>query len=354
MNELFSTWHPLLDRVAGNKKLARLKSRFKEFKVTTAGPGALHKIVYGNETYAANRRQNFLKGNQYATRFIYDFAIPAIDIAETAGSPDMVKDLVKQYPESALMELKEWVAAQIARGAASSGSLANAGGLDGLVTLNGQQDYTPATDARDGVFMPAAAASQTQTVFGIPMQGAVSLPTTGWYHQYQNISAFGVNGREKWRKCRDDANSQGGGKSLGGEIDLLLTDPQTYQNYVNDLDEHVEVAVVKNDHTPAGIRTGTKFGNADVFSEIAIDLSDTTSFTTATTRAGMTYLLNSKEWDGFCLGEDDKMETKGFFSFRGPTRIPDQDAWRWEIINHWNIFCRQLRNQGLVTGGATA
>jgi hypothetical protein len=199
--------------------------------------------------------------------------------------------------------------------------------------------------------MPAAAASQTQTVFNVPMQGAASSPTTGWYHQYNHVDSFTVNGIQKWRRTRDDANRQGGKAS--GVVDLILCDSAQYANYQTNLDEHVETAQVVEDHVPSKIRAGMKFGAADVFDESAIDLSDTTSFTTATTRSGVAYFLNTSQWDGFCLGEDEKMETKGFFSFRGPTRVPDQDAWRWEIINHWNIFCRQLRNQGLVTGGAT-
>lgn len=351
MNELFTMYHPLLERVAGRKQFPKAKGRYKEFKVNTGGPGAVHKIVSGNEVYSAQRRQNILKGDQFATRFIYDFAIPAVDIAETSGSPDMVKSLIKHYPEAAIAELYEWVAAQIARGAGSSGAIAGAGGLDGLTTLNGNQDYTPNTTARDGVFQALAAGSQTNTVFNLPMSGASSNPTTGWYHQYGNISAFGVNGIETLRTVRDKANVQGGKAS--GEVDLALMDEATYQNYQNHLDSFVTVAAVKNDHTPGGIRSGLKFGNVDVFPEPAIDLSDTTSFTTSTWRAGVTYLLNTGEWEGFCLGADDKMETKGFFSIRGYTRIPDMDAFRWEIVNHWNIFCRQLRNQGLVTGGAT-
>lgn len=351
LNETFTKWHPFLDRVAGPKKqLKKAKGRYHEFKVITSGPGAATQISTGTEQFGTGRTQNTVKGNAFGTRFIYHFAIPGLDLAETAGNPDMIKSLVKEYPEQGLAHLKELVVAQMVRGAGSSGSLTAAAGLAGLCTLNGQQDYTPAGTALDGVFMPAAPASQTQTVFGIPMQGAAASPTTGWAHQYQDINSFAVDGREKLRLARNTANKQGG--SASGIVDLMLGDAASFANYESDLDAHVETASVKDDHVPAKIRSGIKFGDADFFDEDAIDLTDTTSFTTATTRNGVIYGLNMSQWDGFRFGDDEKMETKGFFSFRNGTRIPDMDAWRFEIVNHFQIFCTQLRNQFLVTGGA--
>lgn len=351
LNELFTQWHPLLDKIVKGKRFPKAKGHYRQFRVVTGGPGAGRKIQFGNELLASTRRQNYKLGDQYASRSIYLFDIPGIDMAQVSGDKAAMKALIKTYPESALNDVYELLASQVARAAGSSGSSANAGFLDGMLTLNGDQDYTPDSGAaRDGVFQFAAPASQTNTVFGVAMQGAAS-GTTGWYHQFGQVTSFAVNGREVMRKVRDDANSQGGKTS--GEVDLLLGDPQSYQNYLNDLDEHVETVVVKGDHTPAAIRSGTKFGNADFFSEVAIDITDTTSFSTAAAQAGVIYNLNSGEWDGFALGEDDKMETKGLFSFRGPTRVPDMDAWRFELVNYWNIYCRQLRNQGVVVGSAT-
>jgi hypothetical protein len=349
LNDMFTEWHPLLDKIVKGKRLSKVKGLYKEFKISIGGAGSTVKLDYGDEQLAAGRRDIVEKGEVRASRFIHLFDITGTDIAEASGTPAGIKELIRQYPEQSLAELHEDIAAQIARGAGSSGDLARAAGLNGLCTLNGIQDFTIKGTAYDGVFQFAAPASQTNTVFGIPMQGAAS-GISGWHHKYGLVTSFGSNGRETMRKVRDDANAAGG--KMQGKIDLLLGDPQSYQNYVNDLDEHVQVVAVKNDHTPAAIREGVKFGDADFFPEIAIDLSDTTSFSSAVSQSGVLYMLNSTMWDGFTHGDDESMETKGFFSLRGPTRVPDKDAWRWEIVNHWNIFCRSLRNQGLVAGSA--
>jgi hypothetical protein len=351
LNELFTLWHPLLDTIVKNRRFELAKGNYREFRILSGGPGAGTKLLNGDELLSSQRRQNYSKGNQYASRSIYLFDIPGKDMAEVSGSPEAVKALIRRYPESALQDVHELLSGQIARGSGSSGQEARAAFLDGVTTLNGLQDYNPDGTARDGVFMAAAPASQTQTVFGVPMRGAASNPISGWYHQYNTISSFGLNGREQWRKTRDDANAQGG--KMMGKVDLILTDPQQYQNYQQSLDEHVETVTVTNDHVPSAIREGIKFGPATVFSEQAIDISDTTSFSTAATQAGVAYFINTAMWEGFHLGEDDSMETKGLFSFRGPMRVPDLDAWRWEIVNYWNIYAIQLRNQGFVTGGAT-
>ncbi len=203
------------------------------------------------------------------------------------------------------------------------------------------------------MFQPLAAGSQTNTVFNLPMSGAAASPTTGWEHQFGQITTFGTDGLETLRETRDTAERKGA-KTSGG-IDLLLGDPASYENYVNTLDTFYQsTAVVKDDHVNENVRDGVMFGKAKFYAEDAIDISDTTSYTSAATRSGVIVGLKTSDWSLFKMGKDDKMETKGFFSFRGPTRVPDLDAWRWEIILHFNLFCRQLRTQFLVCGGSVA
>ena len=350
LNEFFTMSHPLLDKIVKGARLAKAGGAYIEFRVVTGGPGGGVKLTYGDEVIPAQRRQNYTKGLQRASRSVYSFDVPGKDLAEMGSDPAAMNAVIKRYPVNAVDEMNEYLAAQIARGAGSSGAIAGAAFFDGITTLNGLQDYTPDGTAIDGVFMAAAPASQTQTVFNIPMRGASSNPVTGWYHQFGQITSFGAIGRETWRLARDTANQQG--SKMMGQVDLVLVDPQQYQNYLNDLDEHVETVTVTNDHTPAAIREGVKFGSADVFAEPAIDLSDTTSFSTAATQAGVAYFLNSKAWEGMSLGGSG-MESGGFFDIENYVKVPDQDVWRWQIINHWNIYCTQLRNQAFVVGGAT-
>ena len=308
--------------------------------------------MYGDELLASTRRDTYRDGNQYADRSIYHFDIPGLLLADVSGNKEALKNIVKQYPINAMSDANESLARQIARGASSAGS-DDAGHTfwRGITTLNGIQDYYPRGNTRDGVFQAAAKGSQTNTVFGLEMSGGATDPTTGWYHQYGSISSFSVNGLEVMRKVRGDANREGGKGRKG--IDLVLGDPQSFHNYQNELGTFVETVTVTDDHIGADIREGIKFGKADFFPEDAIDISDTTAFSDAAWQAGVMYLLASEDWDGFRMGNDDKLETKGLFHMREVGRVPNQELFRWELVNDWNIFCRQLRTQGLILGGAT-
>lgn len=350
LHDFFTSSHPLLDKVVKGQRLEKAGGPYVEFRVVTGGPGGGVKLTYGDEIIPATRRQNYTKGLQRASRSVYTFDIPGKDLAEMGTNPDAMAAVINRYPVNAVDEMNEYLAAQIARGAGSSGAVAGAAFLDGIITLNGIQDYTPDGTAVDGVFMAATPALQTNTVVNIPMRGAASNPIAGWYHQFGQITSFEAVGRETWRLVRDTANQQG--SKMMGQIDLILTDLQQYENYLNDLDEHVETVTVVNDHVPGAIREGCKFGFADVFSEPAIDLSDQTSFSSTATQAGVAYFLNSKSWRGLSLGGSG-MESGGFFDIEGYTKVPDQDVWRWQIVNHWNLYPVQLRNQGFVVGGAT-
>lgn len=350
LNEQFTAWHPMIERVVKGQRFELAKGRYWEFRVVTGGPGRAVQISHGGVVIPAVRRQNYTKGRQDASRIIYPFDIPMLDVAEVSGNKDALRALIKTYPESAISDVYEGISRQIARGTGGSGSVADDAGYQGIVTLNGDQDYFPdGVTGRDGVFQPLAAGSQTNTVFELGLSGAAS-PTTGWEHQYAHITAFPSDGREQMRDVYWAAGRKGNKFEEG--IDLIIGDPASYANYLADLDEHVETVEVKNDHVPGAIRKGVKFLDADFFAEEAIDISDTTSFSSAAMQSGVMYFLCTKTWEGRRLGSDDKMETKGMFSMRGPTRVPDMDAYRWEIVNHWNFHCNELRKNGLVTGGA--
>lgn len=353
LNEQFTSWHPLFERMVKNQQFQQAKGRKIEFRIVTGGPGQMTPVHYGGEQIPRVRRQNYALGEQYMARMIYSFIIPGKDIAEVSGNKDALKSLVQTYPESAVSDVYEIQSRQFARGASSAGTEPNTGSdASGLVTLNGSQDYYPdgPASASDGVFQALAAGAQTNTVFGRPMSGAGTNPTTGWEHQYGHITAFALNGRRTMQDVKRAADKKGNKFEKG--VDLLLGDEASFANYVDSLDDHVETVAVVDDHIPAKIRDGVKFMGADFFSESDIDLSDTTAFSNASMQTGVIYELCTPTWEGRRMGGDDAMETKGMFSMRGPVRIPDMDAWQWEIINHFNIYCRELRKNGLVTGGA--
>lgn len=353
MSEQFTSWHPLIERVHKAQQFQQAKGRKVEFRIVTGGPGQMTPVNFGGEQIPRVRRQNYTLGEQFMSRSLYSFIIPGKDLAEVSGDKDAMKSLIQAYPESAVSDVYEILSRQIARGASSAGTEPNPGSdASGYTTLNGDQSYYPDGPASttSGVFQPLAPGSQTNTVFGRPMSGAAVNPTPGWEHQYGHITNFALNGRKTMQDVKRAADRKGNKFERG--VDLLIGDEASFANYVESLDDHVETVAVVDDHVPAKVRDGVKFMGADFFSESDIDLTDTTAFTSALMQSGVIYMLCTPTWEGRRMGNDDSMETKGLLSMRGPIRVPDMDAWQWEIVNHFNMYCKELRKNGLVTGGA--
>ena len=58
-SELFTLWHPIMERVVkkGNIDRGTLKGPYKEFVVVTDGPGQVTQVLTGSEVIAGGRRQ---------------------------------------------------------------------------------------------------------------------------------------------------------------------------------------------------------------------------------------------------------------------------------------------------------
>ena len=67
---------------------------------------------------------------------------------------------------------------------------------------------------------------------------------------------------------------------------------------------------------------------------------------------GAIYFLKSDSWHLYTMGEDTGMETKGDFALRGPTKVPGQDAWEWEIVLAMQMYCDRLNANAVVDGTA--
>lgn len=352
--ELFTKAHPLLEKISKGGKVQKstLKSHKREFTIVNNGPGDVQGIKFGSESLSSVRRNLGVRGGEHGFRAIYHFDVPDKDLAECGGEQDYAR-IIENYPNLAVADFQERFSRQVARGSASSGSDASGTGMDGFTTLNGQQSYSPQGTARTGIFQAAAPTAQTNTVHDIPMAAAASSPTPGWYHQYSHINAFSIDGLKTLRTAINRANMEG--RTLeGGGVDLLLSDEGTFQNYLEAMDD--KVIVINELNNPASKyikRDGAKFGNADFYWDPAIDLTDTTSFSSATTtQLGVLYGLATAFWEFFTLAGNSQRASKGNWSAMPPVLLPDQDAWQYRIILHGNLMCRNLRHQVFVTGGA--
>ena len=335
-SELFVKWHPLLEKIllGGNMDRAALKGPKREFAVVTDGPGTVTHVATGTEIIAGGRSQNAHRGDVVAPRLIYAFDVPGKDLAEANGEMDLAR-ILQHYPELALADFHERISKQLGTG--------NGSGVGSFPTFNGNANFNPDGTARDGFFEFTAQASQTNIVHGLN-----PATVTGWTNQYEDITSFATNGRAQMRKAYFAASRQG--KTLG-PVDLMVGDEQSYLNYIEDLDDQVRVVKVEGDKSPALVRQGVKFLDADFYLDDSIDTSS--SLFSSAAQDGVIYGLKTPTWNLFTMGHDSSRETKGDFALRGPFRIPDQDIYRYELVLMMGLHTTQLRSNFVVTGGGT-
>jgi len=338
-SELFTLWHPLMEKVVlkGNMDKKALDGPYREFVVVQGGPGNVTQVTHGSEVIAGGRNQQAVRGNTYAPRLIYAFDVPGKDLAEANGKQDLAR-ILQHYPELGMLDFHERISDQLGTG--------NGSGVGGFPTLNGDTTYSPNGTARAGILEYKTPATQGNTVHGLS-----STTTTGWQNQYGEIASFAAGGRATMRKVYYACNRQGA--KVLGKCDLLLGDETSYLNYITDLDDQVRIvtpSTKEGDRAPEKIRDGVKFLDADFFLEESIDVS-AAEFTTAAASAGVIYFLNSATWHMYTLGHDSGKETKGNFATRGPFRIPEQDLFRYEIVLNMGLHTTSKRHNGVVTGG---
>lgn len=352
----FGEHHPFMERlVKGKVGRNKAEGPYKEFVVAQKAPGSYKAINQGDEVMNGQRRQGAVRGAEYAPRVIYYFDVPNIDLAEIDNAHRLA-DVISRYPELSMVNIAEDVSAQIARGAASAGVLStesNANDLAGLTTLNGDQSYTPkgaggVAGSRNGILLMKAIASQTETVHGLVSENGTS-GITGWYNQFYQMGSMFTDGLTTLRQAKARAEKER--SSFEGGIDLMLSDSLSFFNYLEEQDQKVRTATVKGDTVDLKPRDSIDFHGAEWCYDEAIDITDTTSFTSSGPQTGLIYMLNTKDWDIFTHGGS-KKETDGFFTFREVGRLPDQDAHRFEIVMHFNLYCRSRRSQAVVVGGA--
>lgn len=336
--EQFYQYHPVLEKVIlrGNIERSKHGGPYVEFPIVTNGPGQVTRIETGSEVYSSIRRTVGSRGRVYCPRMVYSFVIPGKDLAEAAGETAIAR-LIKVYPEAALMEFHEYIVGQFVNG---NGSTNN---VHGFMTLNGDTTFNASGTAEDGALEFAAPASQTDTVFNM-----AKATTTGWQNQYQNVSSFATNGRSQMRRVYWDASLQG---KQGGPVDVMLGDVVSFNNYYDDLDDQVRYQIQSGGEKGRAIRQGLMFQEAEFYVEPELDTTLTT-FDSSRRGNGVVYFLKSDTWHLYTQGEDTGMETKGDFAFRGPVKVPGQDAWEWEIVMAMQMYCDRLNANGVVDGTA--
>lgn len=347
--DFFTMNHPLLHRLLEkNINSEELQGLFVEFPVLTGGPGEGLTIRTGSEPIQSQRQSRLRKGREDAAYIMYHFVVPMKDIKDADHPMDFAK-LVDNYAEPAFAESNEMIAEQMVRGAATAGTSDFGGGFDGIVTLNGNSTYNPQGTARTGIFQFATQANQTGTVHSLPLHSATTNATRNWYNQYTHVNSFSQTGRFDLRRVIDRCNQQGG--KLSGNVDLLLSDDLSYQHYAESLDNQVVVAsVLEGDKGQGKVRQGLKFHEAVWFSELYIDLSDTTAFS-GNQLEGVVYAFTTADWYLTARGSAKK---KDFFEISEGIILPNQPLVQYRVESYMNPYCVNLRRQAAITGTANA
>ena len=335
-SETFTKWHPLLDAIVtgGNLSKKKLEGPSREFTVVTGGPGQVTHIQSGNEVINGGRKQLAVRGNEVAPRLIYAFDVPRKDMAEANGKQDLAK-LIKTYPERALHDFYEMLSQQLAVGD-------GANGVGGFLTLNGGATYSPDGTARQGLLEASATATANA------VHGLAGTTTPGWQNQFATTTGFSVDGvrkmREVYFKCQRE------GRVADGTVDMMFGDEVSFLNYMDSLQEHVRTGHIESTDGKNYGRQSIKFVDSDFYLEDSIDLTKFAATNSA--KDGCIYMLNSSSFEAFTLGQNASMEGKGFFDQGAPMRIPDLDAYRYELILYFGLHTVQRRANGIVTGTA--
>ena len=342
-SETFTKWHPAFDAIVKKGQKVTAKGPFREFALVPSGPGQITPILTGNEVIAGGRTMNSVRANTYAATMIYAYDVPGQDLREANGEMDLVQ-LIKRYPERAIMDFHERIAQQLVAG--------NGAGAGSFPTFNGNVTYDPkGLGARRGAFEYANAAAQTDTVFGVAKNSI-----TGWHNQYRDIASFAAEGRKQMRAAYYDASQEMA--NAEGDVDLLFGDRGSFDNYLEDLDDQVQIitpSTEAGDRAPSKLRQGAKFLGATFYSDQYIDVTSAAisqrGGVASPAANGLIYGIHSSTWHLYTMGHDSMMETKGDFAQRGPIRHPTQDMWRYEFVLSMGMYCDNLRCNFAVTGG---
>jgi hypothetical protein len=344
VQDLFWVKHPLLQAIFEQKAIEqhKLEGYKKTFVVYNQGPGNVTQIITGNETINGGRKNIGAKGEEESTRMIYAYDIPLSELDQVDGKMDIAK-LFQKYPVAAMDDFMLRINRQLCVGDGTD--------VGGFLTLNGNTTYAPQGTAKTGVFEYAAPASQNDTVFNLQKQGGAS-GVDGWYNQYGNITSFSSDGLRTLRDVYFKASQQGRAK---GNVSLGFCDLGTYSNYLATLEQFVRTpAGLQDDVVGKSFTEYVMFHNCKLYVDLDIDITDAL-FAATPAANGLAYLLHPASWKLFHYNAGKDQDGSGkpnLFRRRAPFRIPTKDMTRFESILDANIYCDNLRMNGVVTGGA--
>lgn len=337
--ETFLKFHPAFEQLIEHGSFRRTRGPFVEFVLVTNGPGSVTSIVTGEERINGGLTPAGHRGNEMCSTIVYAWDVPGQVFRDASDAGDLAQ-IIKDYPITGLSDFQNKLGRQLVMG--------NEPDMGTMFTLNGDATYNPRSlGARSGILEFAAPSAQVNTVHGIASNGVV-----GWYNQYGHIGSFAAEGKRKIRELFYACQAEG--KGTDGAPDVLLADAETFNNYVESMDDQVLYTTRAEGDKGAGgakdQRVGVPFFGAKMYRDESFDL---TAFTTTNAQSGMLYALNTKALTLIRQGGN-KETTPGDFSLRGPIRHTEYELYRWEYVSNMGLYTNKRRLHGAVSGGANA
>lgn len=338
--QLFDHYHPVISKILKKNGTPPVLDRaFTEFVLVPVSPERVTRMRHGTEIIKGGRRTGSVKGNSYAERIIYSYDVPIKMLADVSSKQELGR-IIEMYPLRSRINFMERIVRQIVMG--------NEPDMGGILTLNGEQQYDPDGNVRDGVFEFEDPANQTGSPFNVTKN---SIP--GWYHQRRHINGFDSEGRFRLRQAFYDCAEQG--TMMRGRVDCMIADRGTYDNYVAELEGLIAIDTKSITHDTAPgedeFRDGVPFdksGKVRMYSEQAIRLNE---FSSADAQDGVVYGLNSRTWHMFRKGGGQNT-TNGWFADKKVKEAERQEVLIHASVLHMGMYCDDLRRNFVVTGGA--
>lgn len=338
-SEMFLRYNPFFDLMwkSGKVQKRRLEGPYLEFAVMNDAPSVRQEIRHGNEYMPGGRVQDSVKGNEYAFFFIDYWDVPTKELDLVNGKQDMAR-IIDAYPKASLGKVYRDFSEQILSGGVT--------GMSGIVTFNEDQNYVGDGGTRKGIFEFAAISAQTNTAHNISTS-----TYSGWGNQYDSISSYATDGRQTLREVFWECQEQGEDGS-GPEDYVFLADATSYSNHVAEVDDKVQiistVGTGKGDGSPGTLRKGIMpFADGPMmYRDPGIVLS---KFSSGSSNNGVIYLLKPKSFEFIVAGREGRT---GMFQLKKPYELPEHPMVRTRIEFFGNLYTRQRRVNGVVTGGA--
>lgn len=329
MAKSFVRGNPLWDELYRKARVKIGGGRYMERPFAGGAPARGVGVYDGDELLNGTRRQQTRGLQVEHHRLVVAINIPEKDIMQNMGKAAVI-DLIDAYPEVVMDgvfgDLNHYYLTGVSRGLVFATA-----DLRGCATLNGDITTGRGVGVSDGILDFTTAALQNQTVQSVAKSAALF-----YFNHWLDIPGWNINGMfQLYRGYRQAAHYAKKGRGP----DIIIMGDEVYANYEQNRRNAVRVEVVES-KTEKTNMLSLDFGVGKVHHDLDLDRTEFAG----DAADGVTYMLNSDDWELGFLQEPDIDEFKD--------RHGDQDVITAKFKMQGNPICKKLTTQCAITGGA--